>query len=97
MIQRPGSDFQTRPAKQNLTLALFQLVLVHGIVVLLQQEADPLSVRLKITACCSNDGLGAAIRTVLVFTLHLELEGRWPWQQEASAAGLANKNSDSEA
>ena len=21
-----------------------------------------------------------AIRTVLVFTLHLELEGRWPWQ-----------------
>ena len=22
-----------------------------------------------------------AIRTVLVFTLHLELEGRWPWQQ----------------
>lgn len=22
-----------------------------------------------------------AIRTVLVFSLHLELEGRWPWQQ----------------
>lgn len=22
-----------------------------------------------------------AIRTVLAFTLHLELEGRWPWQQ----------------
>ena len=22
-----------------------------------------------------------AIRTLLVFTLHLELEGRWPWQQ----------------
>jgi uncharacterized membrane protein len=22
-----------------------------------------------------------AIRTVLVFTLHLELEGRWPWQR----------------
>lgn len=22
-----------------------------------------------------------AIRTVLVFTLHLELEGKWPWQQ----------------
>ena len=22
-----------------------------------------------------------AIRTVLVFTLYLELEGRWPWQQ----------------
>ena len=26
-------------------------------------------------------GLLVAIRTVLVFTLHLELEGRWPWQQ----------------
>lgn len=23
------------------------------------------------------------IRTVLVFTLHLELEGRWPWQRSA--------------
>ena len=26
-----------------------------------------------------------AIRTVLVFTLHLELEGRWPWQQAGEA------------
>ena len=34
-----------------------------------------------------------AIRTVLVFTLHLELEGRWPWQQAAQAApkGVAPK------
>ena len=28
-----------------------------------------------------------AIRTVLVFTLHLELEGRWPWQQPLQEAG----------
>ena len=26
------------------------------------------------------------IRTVLVFTLHLELEGKWPWQQVADTA-----------
>ena len=34
-----------------------------------------------------------AIRTVLVFTLHLELEGRWPWQQSAQAVpkGFAPK------
>lgn len=38
-----------------------------------------------------------AIRTVLVFTLHLELEGRWPWQQDVSTDGSAIKNSDSEA
>jgi uncharacterized membrane protein len=25
-------------------------------------------------------GLVVVIRTVLVFTIHLELEGRWPWQ-----------------
>lgn len=25
-----------------------------------------------------------AIRTALVFTLHLELEGRWPWQARSS-------------
>ena len=25
-------------------------------------------------------GLLVLIRTVLVFTIHLELEGRWPWQ-----------------
>ena len=30
-------------------------------------------------------GLVVIIRTVLVFTIHLELEGRWPWQKpEAS-------------
>ncbi len=27
-------------------------------------------------------GLLVLIRTVLVFTIHLELEGRWPWQTE---------------
>jgi uncharacterized membrane protein len=34
-----------------------------------------------------------AIRTLLVFTLHLELEGRWPWQQSSQAApkGVALK------
>jgi uncharacterized membrane protein len=26
--------------------------------------------------------LVVAIRTVLVFTIHLEVEGRWPWQAE---------------
>lgn len=26
------------------------------------------------------------IRTVLVFTLHLELEGRWPWQQTGGSS-----------
>ena len=25
-------------------------------------------------------GLLIVIRTVLVFTIHLEVEGRWPWQ-----------------
>ena len=28
-------------------------------------------------------GLIVLIRTVLVFTIHLEVEGRWPWQKEA--------------
>ena len=28
-------------------------------------------------------GLIVIIRTILVFTIHLELEGRWPWQKEA--------------
>ena len=28
-----------------------------------------------------NLGLLVLIRTVLVFTIHLELEGHWPWQQ----------------
>lgn len=27
--------------------------------------------------------LVVAIRTVLVFTIHLEVEGRWPWQLES--------------
>ncbi len=27
-------------------------------------------------------GLLVLIRTVLVFTIHLEVEGRWPWQPE---------------
>ncbi len=27
-------------------------------------------------------GLVVIIRTILVFTIHLELEGRWPWQSE---------------
>jgi uncharacterized membrane protein len=27
-------------------------------------------------------GLLVLVRTVLVFTIHLEVEGRWPWQSE---------------
>ena len=27
-------------------------------------------------------GLLVLVRTVLVFTIHLEVEGRWPWQAE---------------
>jgi uncharacterized membrane protein len=27
-------------------------------------------------------GLIVIIRTILVFTIHLELEGRWPWQKK---------------
>jgi uncharacterized membrane protein len=30
-------------------------------------------------------GLIVIIRTVLVFTIHLEVEGRWPWQQQSAA------------
>jgi uncharacterized membrane protein len=30
-------------------------------------------------------GLIVIIRTVLIFTIHLELEGRWPWQQQSAA------------
>jgi uncharacterized membrane protein len=30
-------------------------------------------------------GLIVIIRTVLVFTIHLEVEGRWPWQQKLAA------------
>ena len=29
-------------------------------------------------------GLVVLIRTVLVFTIHLEVEGRWPWQSRTS-------------
>jgi uncharacterized membrane protein len=25
-------------------------------------------------------GVVVVIRTILVFTIHLEVEGRWPWQ-----------------
>lgn len=35
-----------------------------------------------------------AIRTVLVFTLHLELEGRWPWQQPASPDNASGATAD---
>ena len=31
-----------------------------------------------------------AIRTALVFTLHLELEGRWPWQPAPAAEASAD-------
>jgi hypothetical protein len=31
--------------------------------------------------------LEVAIRTVWVFTIHLEVEGRWPWQAESSPQG----------
>jgi uncharacterized membrane protein len=30
-------------------------------------------------------GLLVLIRTVLVFTIHLEVEGRWPWQRSGAA------------
>ena len=29
-------------------------------------------------------GLIVIIRTVLIFTIHLEVEGRWPWQQQTA-------------
>ena len=31
-------------------------------------------------------GLVVLIRTVLVLTIHLEVEGRWPWQPQSIAA-----------
>lgn len=31
------------------------------------------------------------IRTFLIFTLHLEVEGRWPWQDEGSSFDTTNK------
>ena len=30
-------------------------------------------------------GLIVIIRTILIFTIHLEVEGRWPWQQQSDA------------
>ena len=30
-------------------------------------------------------GLVVLIRTVLVFTIHLEVEGRWPWQAKSAS------------
>jgi len=35
-------------------------------------------------------GLIVLIRTVLVFTIHLEVEGRWPWQSEPSGISQAS-------
>ncbi|NLV23247.1 MAG: DUF1622 domain-containing protein [Deltaproteobacteria bacterium] len=32
-------------------------------------------------------GLIVLIRTLLVFTIHLEVEGRWPWQAKLSKQG----------
>ncbi len=32
-------------------------------------------------------GLVVVIRTVLVFTIHLELEGHWPWQAKPPTQG----------
>ena len=37
-------------------------------------------------------GLVVIIRTVLVFTIHLEVEGRWPWQS-AERAPVSNSQS----
>lgn len=31
-------------------------------------------------------GLLVLVRTVLVFTIHLEVEGHWPWQQSRAAS-----------
>ena len=30
-------------------------------------------------------GLIVIIRTILIFTIHLEVEGRWPWKQQSAA------------
>ena len=39
-------------------------------------------------------GLVVLIRTVLVFTIHLEVEGHWPWQsRNASIAGISSASS----
>jgi len=46
-------------------------------------------IRTVIVAHTLNDiiglGLIVIIRTVLIFTIHLEVEGRWPWQQQSVA------------
>ena len=34
-------------------------------------------------------GLLVLVRTVLVFTIHLEVEGRWPWQPAVDASQSA--------
>ena len=36
-------------------------------------------------------GLLVLVRTVLVFTIHLEVEGRWPWQPESPGSAGAEK------
>jgi len=36
-------------------------------------------------------GMIIVIRTFLSLTLHLEIEGRWPWQPEPSEPGSGNK------
>ena len=42
-------------------------------------------------------GLIVLIRTVLVFTIHLEVEGRWPWQSaDQSAANPEPMASDTQ-
>jgi uncharacterized membrane protein len=40
-------------------------------------------------------GLLVLVRTVLVFTIHLEVEGRWPWQRAAAVVtGTAGGGSE---
>ena len=39
-------------------------------------------------------GLLVLIRTVLVFTIHLELEGRWPWQPAPAKAQTKQSKGD---
>ena len=46
-------------------------------------------IRTVIVAHTLNDiiglGLIVIIRTILIFTIHLEVEGRWPWQPQSAA------------
>ena len=37
-------------------------------------------------------GVVVAVRTVLVFTIHLEVEGRWPWQPAPAYATTASQD-----